>query len=85
MLVITTLTINAALPTNTRTWPIMKTTIIHNTTTIIILASLVRSKHPQNIYIDIFFKMIGGKETQNRQNYWGQGAIRQTAEGKGKL
>ena len=49
------------------------------------LASLVRSKHPQNICINIIFKVISGKEAQNSQNYWGQGAIRQTAEGKRKL
>ena len=35
-MVIAALTINARLPTNTCTWPIMKTNIIHNTTTIII-------------------------------------------------
>ena len=41
--------------------------------------------HPQNIYLVIFFKVISSKEAQNSQNYWGQGAIRQTAEGKDKL
>ena len=29
--------------------------------------------------------MISGKEVHNSQIYWGQRAIRQTAEGKGKL
>ena len=61
----------------------MKTTIIHNITAITI-ASLVRSKHPQNIYVDILFKVICGNEAHNSQNYWGQGAIRQTTEGKGR-
>ena len=37
------------------------------------------------MYIDIIFKVISGKEVQNSQNYWGEGAIRQTANGKGKL
>ena len=29
--------------------------------------------------------MISGKVAHNSQDYWGQGAIRQTAEGKDKL
>ena len=30
----------------------------------------LRSKHPQNIYISILFKVITGKEGQNSQNIW---------------
>ena len=43
------------------------------------------NKHSQNIYINIFLKVISDKEVQNSQNNWGQGVKRQTAEGKGKL
>ena len=34
------------------------------------MASLVRSKYPQNIYIDILFKLVSDKEVQISQNYW---------------
>ena len=32
--------------------------------------------------MDILFKVIICKEAHNSQNYWGQGAIKQTAGGK---